>query len=117
MGWPGTQSIVTTKRLFMSWRLAFEFEQHLPLEHVAEGGPAGMSVWRGAGTARRVFDDDGHGMCAFGNGRRLRLLHNRQRVLPFGVVGLRHLFVPPLRSALVGDVGQCDTQPLPASGC
>ena len=33
-----------------------------------------MPVWRGARTARRVVDDNGHRVCTFRNERRLRFL-------------------------------------------
>ena len=69
---------------------AFQLEQHLALQHVAESRATRMPVRRGARTARRVVDDNGHGMCAFRDERRLHFLHNRQRVLPLGVILLRH---------------------------
>ena len=84
-------------------RLAFQLEQHLAFEHVAEGRPARMPVRRGARTARRVVDDDGHGVCAFRDERRLHFLHDRQRVFPCGVIVLRHRSFP--LSIVISDGG------------
>ena len=91
---PGSQNASPAR--IDSRRLAFEFEQHFAFEHVAERRAARVSVWRSARAARRVVDDNSHGMCAFGDERRLRFLHNRQCVLPCGVILLRH------RSFLLG---------------
>jgi hypothetical protein len=56
-----------------AWRLAFELEHHLALQHVAEGR-TGVAVRRGTGIARRVLDDDGHRVGPLRDEGRFRLL-------------------------------------------
>jgi hypothetical protein len=71
-------------------RLPFELEEHFAFQHVTERRTARVPVRRGARAARRIADHHGHRVGVSWDERWLHLLDDGQRVLPPGVVCLRH---------------------------
>src|SRR5262249_46278465 len=70
-------------RAYDPLRLAFELEQHLPLQHVSERR-AGVAMWWRAGIAGRELADHGHRVRPGRDERRYFLLQQGERRLPCG---------------------------------